>query len=220
MRLSDLPTPALILDRSALERNLGAMAEAVARHGVVLRPHLKTAKCLEIAALAAPGGGAITVSTLAEARSFAAAGYRDQIYAVGITPAKLDAVASLNAAGASVKVITDDPDTARAIAAHPGAVEALIEIDAGEGRGGVAAEDDTLLFLAAALGPRLAGVLTHAGHSYAARDPAGIAGIAETERAMLVRAADRLRAAGHPVRIVSMGSSPTALHARSLAGVT
>ncbi|MFQ3623253.1 MAG: hypothetical protein SNJ73_06875, partial [Acetobacteraceae bacterium] len=39
-------------------------------------------------------------------------------------------------------------------------------------------------------------------------------------RAMLVRAADRLRAAGHPVRIVSMGSSPTALHARSLAGVT
>ena len=44
--------------------------------------------------------------------------------------------------------------------------------------------------------------------------------IAEAERAGVVRAADRLRAAGHAVPIVSMGSSPTALHAESLAGVT
>jgi len=36
----------------------------------------------------------------------------------------------------------------------------------------------------------------------------------------VVRAAERLRAAGHVVPIVSMGSSPTALHARRLAGIT
>jgi D-serine deaminase-like pyridoxal phosphate-dependent protein len=47
-----------------------------------------------------------------------------------------------------------------------------------------------------------------------------MAAVAETERAGVVRAAERLRAAGHEVGIVSLGSSPTALHARSMAGVT
>jgi D-serine deaminase-like pyridoxal phosphate-dependent protein len=220
MRLADLPTPALVLDRAALLRNLCMMAESVSRHGVTLRPHLKTAKSIDVAMLAAPGFGPITVSTLAEAQYLAEAGFRDQIYAVGIVPAKLDAVAALNAKGADVKVITDDLDTARAVAAHPGHVRALIEVDVGEGRGGVRPDDASLPAIAAALGPRLAGVLTHAGHSYAGRSVEEIRAVAELERAGIVRAAERLRAAGHEVGIVSMGSSPTALHAASLAGVT
>jgi D-serine deaminase-like pyridoxal phosphate-dependent protein len=63
-------------------------------------------------------------------------------------------------------------------------------------------------------------VMTHAGHSYAGRSLDDMKRIAETERAGVVRAAERLRSAGHAVPIVSMGSSPTALHATSLAGVT
>jgi D-serine deaminase-like pyridoxal phosphate-dependent protein len=63
-------------------------------------------------------------------------------------------------------------------------------------------------------------VLTHAGHSYAGRSVDDMARIAEAERAGVVRAAERLRAAGHPAPIVSMGSSPTALHAQHLDGVT
>lgn len=220
MHLAELPTPALLLDRAALMRNLRAMAEAVAPKGVSLRPHLKTAKSTHVAMLAAPRFGPITVSTLAEAQHFAEAGFRDQIYAVGIVPAKLDAVAALNAQGADIKVITEDLDTARAIAAHPGPLRALIEVDVGEHRGGLAPEDEALRAIAAALGARLAGVLTHAGHSYAGRSVEAIRAIAEAERAGIVRAAERLRAAGHAVAIVSMGSSPTALHAASLAGVT
>jgi D-serine deaminase-like pyridoxal phosphate-dependent protein len=216
-----LPTPALILDRSILARNLAAMRAAVARHpGVSLRPHMKTAKSVDVAALAAPGCGPITVSTLAEARYFAAAGYRDQIYAVGIVPAKLDAVATLNAGGAAVKVITDAIEVARAIAAHPGPLQALIEVDVGEHRGGVVPDDPDLPALAAALGDRLAGVLAHAGHSYGGRSIAEIGAIAEAERAGLVAAAERLRGGGHAVPIVSLGSSPTVLHAASLHGVT
>ncbi|MBV1799555.1 alanine racemase [Siccirubricoccus sp. G192] len=221
MTLDDLTTPCLVLDLGILKRNLAAMAAAVARHpGLTLRPHLKTAKSREVARLAAPDCGPITVSTLAEARYFAEGGWRDQIYAVGITPRKLDAVAALNAAGAEVKVITDDPESARAIAAHPGPLRALIEVDIGEGRGGVTPESDALLAIAAALGPRLAGVLTHAGHSYLGRSAEDMVAVAETERAGVVRAAERLRAAGHRVEIVSLGSSPTALHGRSMAGVT
>lgn len=221
MTLDDLPTPCLVLDLGVLRRNVAAMAAAIARHpGVSLRPHLKTAKSRDVARLAAPQHGPVTVSTLAEARFFAEGGWTDQIYAVGITPQKLDAVALLNVAGADVRVITDDLDAARAIAAHPGPLSALVEVDVGEGRGGLKPEDGALPEIAAALGPRLAGVLAHAGHSYGERGPEAMAAIAEVERAGVVRAAERLRAAGHAVPIVSLGSSPTALHARSLQGVT
>ncbi|HYZ32981.1 MAG TPA: alanine racemase [Crenalkalicoccus sp.] len=221
MTLDDVATPCLVLDRGVLRRNLARMAEAVARHpGLVLRPHLKTAKCVEAAALAAPGGAPITVSTLAEARHFAAAGWRDQIYAVGITPQKLDAIAALNAAGAAVKVITDDPEVARAIAAHPGPLSALIELDVGEGRAGLVPDDPLLAEVAATLGPRLAGLLSHSGHSYRGRSVAEMAEIAETERQALLAAAARLRAAGHALPILSAGASPTALHARTWEGIT
>lgn len=213
-----MPTPALVLDLAVLRRNLVMMRAAIARHpGVVLRPHLKTAKSREVAALAAPAGGPITVSTLAEARYFAD-GWPDQIYAVGITPEKLDAVAALNAQGARIMVITDDVEAARAIARHPGGAKALVEVDTGEGRGGV--DPREAIAVADALGPRLAGVFTHAGHSYGGRSLDEMASIAEAERQGVVRAAGALREAGHALRIVSLGSSPTALHARSLEGIT
>jgi D-serine deaminase-like pyridoxal phosphate-dependent protein len=96
----------------------------------------------------------------------------------------------------------------------------LIEIDSGEDRGGVHPDSDMLPDLAGRLGPSLAGVMTHAGHSYAARGVRKIACIAEAERAAVTQAAGCLRAAGHTIGIVSAGSSPTARHAGNLAGVT
>ncbi|MGG5818912.1 alanine racemase [Falsiroseomonas sp. HW251] len=219
--LHDLPTPSLLLDLDILRRNIARMAQAVARHpGVILRPHMKTAKSAAVADLAAPGKGPITVSTITEARYFADHGFRDQLYAVGIVPAKLDAIAVLNAEGNQVKVITDDLATARAIAGHAGVLPTLIEVDVGEGRAGVAPDDDALLAIAAALGPKLAGVVAHSGHSYAGRSPAEMEQVAEAERAGILLAARRLRDAGHEVGIVSVGSSPAALYARHLDGVT
>ncbi len=221
MTLDDLPTPCLVLNRAVLKRNIKTMADALARHGVPLRPHMKTAKSVEVARLALKGQpGGITVSTLAEAEFFAGHGITDIVYAVGITPPKLDAVAKLNAAGASVTVITDDPEMAASVAAHPAGIRALIEIDTGEGRGGVGPDDPALLVVARRLGGSLAGVITHAGHSYSGRSQAEIARVAEAERAGISLAAHRLRQAGHVVDIVSMGSSPTALHAGSLQGVS
>jgi D-serine deaminase-like pyridoxal phosphate-dependent protein len=219
--IDHLPTPCLLLDLPTLKRNIARMADAVARHpGVVLRPHMKTAKSAAVAELAAPGGGPITVSTLAEARYFATHGFRDQIYAVGIVPAKLDAVAALNAEGAQVRIITDDLDTALAIAAHPGALPTLIEVDVGEGRAGVAPDSALLVEIGRALGPKLAGVMSHSGHSYAGRSDQAMRDLAEAERAGIVAAATRLRDAGCVVKIVSAGASPTALFAAHLEGVT
>jgi D-serine deaminase-like pyridoxal phosphate-dependent protein len=221
MNLADLPTPCLVLDRTILARNIRVMAAALSRLHVPLRPHMKTAKSIEVARLATAGQpGGITVSTLAEAEYFLGHGITDILYAVGITPQKLEQVSKLNAAGAQIIVITDDAAMAGTIGAHPSPPLTLIEIDCGEERGGVDPDSDLLLELAARLGTCLTGVMTHAGHSYAGRSVREIARIAEAERAAITRAAARLRDAGHVIDIVSAGSSPTARHAENLAGVT
>ncbi|MBN8898460.1 MAG: alanine racemase, partial [Rhodospirillales bacterium] len=221
MNLASLPTPSLVLDKQVLERNIRRMADILAARGVPLRPHMKTAKSIEVAHLALQGQpGGITVSTLAEAAYLARHGIGDIRYAVAITPEKLDAVARLNAAGARVMVITDDADTASAIAAHPSPPRVLIEIDSGEARSGVDPRGDELLAIAERLGPQVAGVMTHAGHSYGARSEAALAAGAGTERRAVVSAAERLRAAGHATPSVSMGSSPTAVHGGDFTGVT
>jgi D-serine deaminase-like pyridoxal phosphate-dependent protein len=221
MKLADLPTPCLVLDRGKLARNIRSMAGILARHRVPLRPHMKTAKSINVARMVlAEQPGGITVSTLAEAEYFASHGITDILYAVGITPARLDHVASLNANGANITVITDDLLAAEAIATHPAEIKALIEIDCGEQRGGVRVADDLLSELANRLGPRLHGVMTHAGHSYQGRNVAEITQIAELERSHVVYAAQRLRAEGHTISVVSAGSSPTARHAETMNGLT
>lgn len=224
-RLEDIATPALVLDRTVLERNVRAMAERMRRHGVALRPHLKTAKSAEVARLATTGQpGGITVSTLAEVRYFFEHGFRDVTYAVGIVPSKLDAVASLQAPGTHLGILTDDPGVARAITAHPGSFDVLVEVDTGLQRGGVPPESEALLEIARILSEaprvRFEGVLTHAGHSYHCANVEEIVRVAEEERRGVVLAAERLHAAGIACPVVSAGSTPTAVHARALAGVT
>jgi D-serine deaminase-like pyridoxal phosphate-dependent protein len=221
MMLADLPTPCLVLDRTILARNIRDMASVLSRLNVPLRPHMKTAKSIDVARLAITGQpGGITVSTLAEAEYFLGHGITDLLYAVGITPQKLQRVCELNAAGGQVIVITDDPTMAEIIAAQPTPPRALIEIDSGEERGGVDPDSSLLLEIAAGLGACLTGVVTHAGHSYAGRGAREMARIAEAERLAVTRAAQRLRDAGHTIDIVSVGSSPTARHAENFSGVT
>ena len=221
MNLADLPTPCLVLDRTILARNIRVMAATLARLAVPLRPHMKTAKSIDVARLTLVGQpGGITVSTLAEAEYFFRHGITDILYAVGITPQKLDRVCSLNREGAQIIVITDDLAMAATIAAQPIPPATLIEIDSGEQRGGVDPDSDLLPQLAACLGTCLKGVMTHAGHSYAGRGVEQIAHIAEAERRAVTHAAARLRNAGHAIDIVSAGSSPTVRHADNLAGVT
>lgn len=221
MKLADLPTPCLVLDRQQLQRNLRTMAGNLARHNVPLRPHMKTAKSIDVARLALLGQpGGITVSTLAEAEYFASHGIVDILYAVGITPGKLDQIGKLNAAGANVTVITDDLLAADAIAAHPANIKALIEVDCGEQRSGVLVSEDLISELANRLGDHLIGVMTHAGHSYLGRSADEISRIAEAERSHVVYAAQRLRTEGHVISIVSAGSSPTARHAETMNGLT
>src|SRR5262245_533757 len=101
MKVCDLPTPCAVVDAAVLERNTRSMAERVRALGVRLRPHVKTHKCPEIARLQVRGHfGGITVSTLAEARAFAAAGFRDQVWAL---PVPLDRVREAAALAAEME---------------------------------------------------------------------------------------------------------------------
>jgi D-serine deaminase-like pyridoxal phosphate-dependent protein len=225
--LADLPTPALILDRSRLLANIARMQARARALNVSLRPHLKTAKSAAVAELAVGRNGPITVSTLAEADYFARAGFRDITYAVPVAPQKLEHVAALLNGGTDLKIITDHPAVADAIAEAGRRLgvtfRVMIKIDCGLGRAGIPPDSDLLLPLARALaqpGAELAGVLTHAGHSYNAESAAEIEQVAEDERRAVVTAAQRLREAGFACPIVSVGSTPTALFAKDLTGVT
>ena len=219
--LEDLQTPCLILDRAKLERNLRRMSDAVRKHGVALRPHLKTAKSADVAAMATAGeAGGITVSTLAEAEYFSARGFGDILIAAALTPDKLDRAARLVEGGAVVTIIADHPTMAAAIAAHRVGFRSLVEIDSGDRRAGVSPDSPGLIEIALLMGDRLVGVMTHAGHSYECRDIKAVKAVAEAERVAVVTAAERLRAAGLRCDVVSVGSTPTMTHAENLDGVT
>jgi len=166
----------------------------------------------------------ITVSTLAEARYFFAHGVSDILYAVGIAPVKLPEVAELVRAGCKLRIILDTLEAADAVRSFVDTngveIEALIEIDSDGHRAGVAPGDPLLVEIGRGLGDCLAGVMTHAGASYDCRTRHEFEAMAEQERALTVEAAERLRSAGLPRPIVSVGSTPTLHYARSLEGVT
>jgi D-serine deaminase-like pyridoxal phosphate-dependent protein len=218
--ISELDTPCLVLDRAKVAANAERLKSRLAKLGVPLRLHVKTAKSLEaVAAVVGPGKPPITVSTLKEAEQFFDAGYRDILYAVGFSPAKAARARALVARGCNLTVITDSLETARAISGF----RVLIEIDTDGHRAGVKPDDPALIPLAQALrdaGNTVAGVMTHAGDSYNKRGDAALRAIAEQERALAARAATRLREAGFDAPVVSVGSTPTAHFAEKLDGVT
>lgn len=228
--LTNLETPRLILDRPRLERNARRMTERCRRLGVTLRPHMKTAKSIEVAQIAKPGAHeTITVATLQEAEFFAKQGYTDILYAVGLTPNKFERAAAIQErSGARLLFCLDSAEVAQAAAEFTarrgGVFDFLIEVDCGEHRSGLAPHSAEVAaigrLLSQAPGTQCLGVMTHAGHSYSSDDPGRLADIAETERASAVSAAQALRAAGVEPQIVSVGSTPTVLHATGLDGVT
>lgn len=225
--LATLETPVALLDLQQLERNIHHMQTAVGALGVRLRPHVKTAKCVPVAARQREAGGhGITVSTLKEADEFFAAGFDDILYAVGIVPNKLNHALNLRRRGCSLKLIVDSHAAAQAVVdagrAQDHRFDVLVEIDVDGQRAGVLPDSTELIDIGRLLheAGALAGVMTHGGGSYAMRGHDALVAFAEQERSRCVQAADRLRAAGLPCPIVSVGSTPTALFARSAAGLT
>jgi len=222
------PTPSLWLDQARVESNIRRMHRHLLGLGVSLRPHLKTCKSVAVARIMqAAGAQRFTVSTLAEARHFHAHGIDDLLYAVGIAPGKLAQCAELMRAGCHLTITLDNITTASAVAAaarqHDCRFRVLLEIDCDGERAGFIPDAATLIDAAGLLtqaGCDVAGVMTHAGGSYRCRDVACLQQAAVNERDMTVAAAQCLRAQGFAAPVVSVGSTPTAVFANDLTGVT
>ena len=223
-----LETPCLIVEAGKVQANAMRLRLRYADSEVTLRPHMKTVKCIEAAALALPSPeGPATVSTLREAEVFGQQGVTDLLYAVGIAPQKLGRVCSLRDSGIDLKIITDNTAAAEAICAsarqHGGPLPTLIELDVDGHRSGIGPDDvENLLAVGRILESEdcLAGVMTHAGESYALADPNALADAAEQEWRRTVKAADTLRNAGFPCPIDSIGSTPTAFSATNYEGIS
>lgn len=226
--LLTLDTPAALIDETRMTRNIQLMQARMDALGVRLRPHVKTSKSEAVMRRQLDAGAqGVTVSTLQEAEACFALGITDVLYAVAIAPARLEQVRALRRRGCRLGILTDSLAGARAIVEagqrHAEAFDVWLEIDCDGHRAGLQPDDPKLLQIAEVLRAgrmTLVGVLTHAGSSYELHEPAALQALAEQERALCVAAAEQLRAQGFACPQVSIGSTPTALSALDLTGVT
>jgi D-serine deaminase-like pyridoxal phosphate-dependent protein len=225
--LHDLPTPAVLVDLSVLERNVQRMAARAQQHGVRLRPHAKTHKTVAIARLQAGAGAAgLSVAKTSEAEIYADQGFDDLFVAYPVVGQDKGRRLLRLAERVRLAVGTDSVEGARTLAeVFAGAsrtLELMLKVDVGYHRVGVEPERAVAVArqIADLPGVTLRGVFTHAGQAYAEETREGVDAVAGHEGQTLARCAEALRAAGLAVLEVSVGSTPTARQAMAVTGVT
>jgi D-serine deaminase-like pyridoxal phosphate-dependent protein len=181
-----LTTPALLVDASALERNLATMAGALP--GDRLRPHIKAHKCTALAARqAAYGHRRFTCATVREMEGMARAGLGDDLLLANEV-ADASRLRALTRAGVRVTVAVDSEETIAA-AARAGVPEVLVDVNVGLPRCGCRPEDaGRLADRARAVGLRVRGVMGYEGHIVGLEDRATRVAMIEVSMAQLVRA--------------------------------
>ncbi|OZM74353.1 alanine racemase [Amycolatopsis antarctica] len=223
-----LPTPALLLENTRLERNIAAMARRYDTAGVALRPHVKTSKCWEVARRQLTAGAiGFTCSTPAEVDWLRERGVADLLWAHHpIGPRKVEFAVAAAARG-GLTVTLDSPEGAAPLAAAAAAagvvVPFVLEVNTGHARGGVEPElaRERAAAMAAHSSLRLRGVLTHEGQlaGYVGDRP-GLERAGREAGTLLSQVAGELRDAGHGIELVSVGSTPGATSAPFAGGVT
>ena len=187
MKISQLATPALLVDAGALDHNLAGMAAALP--GARLRPHVKAHKCTELARRQASCGHAgFACATIRECEGMAAAGLgSDLLLANEVLDARRLGV--LARRGARVTVAVDSPETIEAAVAG-GVREVLIDVNVGLPRCGCAPDRaGALAGLARRRGLEVRGVMGYEGHAVGIQDG--------PDRAEQCRAAMELLVAAH-----------------------
>ena len=226
--LSSIPTPALVVDRAALENNITEMAQRMRDLGVALRPHWKTSKMVEVARLQDQAGCVgFTCATPAEVECLLDHGYTDLTWAhQPVGPPKVAFAVAANRRG-RVRVALDSLEAAaplsKAAAVAEVAVPYLIEVDTGLGRAGVA--PDQVFELAGRMagldGLKFEGIVTHAGHlSGFGNDRSNLEAEGRAVGRIMVGVAQALREAGFQVTVVSVGSTPGSTSTPTVSGIT
>ncbi len=226
--MTELATPAVLIDKSRLLANLDRMQQAASAAGIRLRPHAKTHKCPEIARWQLDrGAGGICCAKLGEAEVFADHGVEDIRLPYPLSPANFDRVSALSDR-IQLSFIVDNLAVARAWSAlmvkARRSVEVLIKVDVGFHRCGINPSLPDALDVVRAIsklpGLKLAGLLSHAGQSYAAQSETELRSIAESEAGILNGIAKAARSEGIAIDELSVGATPTARFSLSQPGLT
>ena len=226
MHVSEIETPALVVDLDQMERNLSRAAGYARQHGLRLRPHTKTHKSVRMGRRQLESGAAgLTVAKVSEAEVMVEAGPSDLLVAYPIVGrAKLERLMAV-ARKTRVTVALDGLFAAQQLsdAARAAQVEigVLAEFDAGLGRMGVA-PGAALIELAQGIRnlPHLAfeGITFYPGH-IKDLDEGGLLALARLSE--LTRSiGEDFRRAAIEVKIVSGGSTPTLYHSHRIEGLT
>lgn len=228
MILTDLRTPAVVIDKARALANIDRLQAAATRHGVRLRPHAKTHKSPVVAAWQIERGAVgICCAKLGEAEVFADAGIADIRLPYPLNPANADRVIAL-ARRTRLSFIVDHLDVAREWSRtfeRTGVeVDVLVKVDVGFHRCGIDPDPATavpFIMEAAGLpGLRFRGLLSHAGQAYHASSEADLRSMADTEAAILNELAAAVRARGVEVEELSAGATPTARFSIGQPGLT
>ncbi len=228
MLVTSLPTPQVLVDAAALNRNILRMQALVASHGKRLRPHAKTHKSPLIARQQLDAGAiGVCCAKLGEAEVFADAGIADIRLPYPVHPSNASRVAALMER-ARLSIIVDHPLVARewsdALAPSGRTLDVLVKVDVGFHRCGVDPHTPAALSLvrevAAAPGLRLCGLLSHAGHAYHAATETDLDEISRIERDLLVELAGAAVRDGATIEEISVGATPTARFSCALLDIT
>jgi D-serine deaminase-like pyridoxal phosphate-dependent protein len=225
MRITELATPAVLIESSRLERNLQRMQAAVSARQRRLRPHAKTHKSPVVARMQVERGAVgICCAKLGEAEVFADAGIGDIRLPYPLNPVNADRVLAL-AERVHLSFIVDDESIAKAwseVALGAGRqLDLLIKVDVGFHRCGIDPQPrsaaDVVQRIASMPGLRFKGLLSHAGHAYGVNCDEEARAIAEDEARTLVDLAAR---SGVRCEEISVGATPTARFSVDMDGLT
>ena len=225
---SELDTPALWVDLSALEANIRRLASECQRAGVGWRPHVKGIKVPAIAHLAL-GAGAIgvTCAKVGEAEVMAAAGISDLLIANQVVGSQKVARLVHLRRRVDVKVAVDSLANVNELgeAARRAGVElgVVVEVDVGMKRAGLAPGQPALdlsRWVHDTDGLRYEGLMAWEGHTRRIADQAQRRAAIEHAIGQLTHSADLCRRTGLPVSIVSAGGTGTYHVTAYLPGVT
>ena len=225
--LTELDTPALLLDRVACDHNLAKMAAFFQNRPAKLRPHFKNHKCITLAKRQlAAGAVGMTCAKLGEAEVLVEHGFRDILIANQIVGEPKMARLARLAKRARIGVAIDHWDQATAIskaASAAGAiVRLLVEVDIGMGRCGVAPGAQTLelaLRVAELPGVKFEGLQAFEGHLVNTSDRAERTDLARAAMQLAIDTRQMMEAAGVTVRCLSGCSSATYDSTGIMAGV-
>ncbi len=215
--VTEIDTPALLLDADILESNIKKMAGFANNEGISLRPHFKTHKCPALAHKQIEAGAiGITCAKVSEAEIAATSGIKEILIANQlVTAEKIEKLVSLNRHG-NVMVAVDSIHNAKAIskaAAKRGqTINVVIERDVGLQRCGTRSLDETLK-LAQAMeklpGLQMAGLMGYEGHTVFLTPEDKRAEQCKIAMETLLKTKDALSKNGFPVDIVSAGGTGT-----------